>query len=75
MHIIIGILAVILLIWPVIKIINAIFKICFALFSGIFNMFGKFLIIGLVLVGFIFTFPWSLIPAAILFLVLKAVKS
>ncbi|MCM3162623.1 MULTISPECIES: hypothetical protein [Metabacillus] len=75
MHIIIIVLAILLTIWPAIKIINGIFKIGFALFSGIFNTFGKLLIIGLVLLGIIMTFPWGMIPGVILFIVLKAVKS
>lgn len=74
MKMIIEIGAILLMIWPIYKICTAIFKVGFALFSGVFNIYGKILVVILVITGFILGFPWSIIPTIILFLILQAAR-
>lgn len=74
MKIWVGILAVILMIWPAFKIINALYKVSVALLSDTFNLFGKIFIIILVIIGLTVGFPWNLIPAILVFLILSLTK-
>jgi hypothetical protein len=70
MKVLIGISAVLLMIWPAIKMINALYKVGIALFSGTLNIYGKLFIILLVIVGFIVGFPWNIITAVLVFLII-----
>lgn len=72
-YIIAGI-ALIWLLWPI---VGGIFRIFFVLFSGVFNTFGKFLLVALAILGIwasLMTGPIGWLIGGIVFIIFLAVK-